>query len=117
MAIAEAYAEAGSTPDRIVKTYSLALRRFRIDFVEVMLGAGLEGANEGHEDVKKPNGAGEGQGKLAKAVDELLETGGEANDQDWHTQLLDVLLSIGVRPSEPLILKLQGHMVGAANQQ
>ncbi|KZP15240.1 hypothetical protein FIBSPDRAFT_750634 [Athelia psychrophila] len=106
--IAEARAEAGTSPNQIVKVGSIALRRFRSMFIEPLLGVDEGGKQEGEGGIQS-TGA---QGKLASAIEKALEAGG-AGLQDEVNKLADIFRRIGMRPDNPWVLKLENHF-GAA---
>ncbi|KAF7982518.1 hypothetical protein HWV62_28128 [Athelia sp. TMB] len=101
-ATAEARAEAGTSPDRIVRPESIALRRFRSGFIEPMLGDVAEGEGQ------NPNI----QGKLKTAVEEILQEGSTADEQDRAKKVLEILTNVGMRRKDTLIQMLEVHVVG-----
>ena len=92
----EAYAEAASAPNCVVPLAVLAHRRFRLEVIEPLL-----------------EGAGEGGGRLARAVEDLLrpsqvETVGENEEerQRLAAGLADVLRTVGLEVDHPLRTRL-----------
>ena len=118
LAQAEASAEAASTLDRIVPLSSLALRRFRIDFVEPLLKVPkLKGKGR----KKRPPPADGGgavmpKGRLARAVKELLETKGGDEDEKRRlaAELAVMLRTVGIRVDHPLRKKLDKFVIVTA---
>ncbi|KAI0746183.1 hypothetical protein C8Q76DRAFT_606386 [Earliella scabrosa] len=92
----EAYAEAASPPNCVVPLAVLAHRRFRLEVIEPLL-----------------EGEGEGGGRLARAVEDLLrpsevETAGENEEerQRLAAGLADVLRTVGLEVGHPLRTRL-----------
>ncbi|KAL1679499.1 FAD binding domain-containing protein [Schizophyllum commune] len=75
-ALAEAAAEAGSAPDRVVPVNAMALRRFRTEVVDPLLAVPKA---KGKKKGKKRPGA-DPRGRLARAVKALLEPENEEQE-------------------------------------
>lgn len=119
LAAAEACAEAASPLDRVVPVSSLALRRFRTEFVEPLLAAPkIKGKSKAkHKIPKAPGSAPPGpKGRLARAVKELLES--ETLDPDEQlriaAELANLLRTVGVRTDHPLRKKLDKYVAVSA---
>jgi len=120
LARAEACAEAASAVDRIVPVLSLAYRRFRTEVLEPLLVV-PKGKGKGK---KKGGGTGRGtqvvpvtedrpRGRLARAVKELLESGGgDGGERDkLASDVANMLMCTGIRPDHPLRRRLRKHSV------
>lgn len=92
---AEASAEAASTLDRVVPLSSLALRRFRTEFIELLLHA--PGIN--HKGKKHNPSVTTKVGQLDRVVKELLESKGVGEDENRRlvAELAVILKSVGVQ--------------------
>jgi len=108
--LAEQRAEAASTLDRVVPLTSLALRRFRTEFIEPLLAApkmkGKKRKSGGGPIGDKSNLP---KGRLARAVRELLEVQ-DINPEErlgFATDLAETLCAVGVRNGHPLRKKLE----------
>lgn len=117
---AEACAEAASSLDRIVPLSSMALRRFRTEFIEPLLKVpGLKGRSKKRRPPLPPTHDDKGimpKTRLARAVKELLETEpGDPNEQrKLAVELADMLRIIGVRCDHPLRKKLDRFVIASA---
>jgi len=136
LVLAEACAEAASSPERIVPVLSLAYRRFRTEVLEPLLAA-PKPKGEGKKKTKRGK-KGEGSpvttteaavvpvaeadktalgpgGRLARSAKELLESkGGDEEEQNrLASELADMLMRVGVRPDHPLRKRLKKYS-GAA---
>jgi hypothetical protein len=118
LAQAEACAEAASPLDRVVPLSSLALRRFRTEFIEPLLKVPKI---KGKAKKKRPppsNGdkALMPKGRLARAVKELLETKGGDEDEKRRlaAELAIMLRTVGVRADQPLRKKLDKFVIATA---
>lgn len=103
---AERCAESASALEHIVPLSSLALRRFRTEFLEPLLNAfQIHGAQ------------GTRSGRLARAVRELLETtpGGEDEKRRIAVEMADMMMSVGVPANQPLRKKLEKYVVATAS--
>jgi hypothetical protein len=98
LALAEACAEAASPPDRVIPVSSLAMRRFRTEFIEPLLAVPKVKKS------KKPAGSGP-RGRLARAAKALMESKVEERSV-LAADLARVLRSAGVRPDHPLRKRL-----------
>ncbi|TRM60991.1 hypothetical protein BD626DRAFT_571369 [Schizophyllum amplum] len=139
---AEASAEAGSAPDRVIPVNTLALRRFRTEVVDPLLAAPKP---KGKKKGKKKPGA-EPRGRLARAVKALLEPAEEqenvqppeegqesaqpreaaqgsssiierVSDEErlrLVQDLANMLRAVGVRPDHLLRKKLDGYLLAHA---
>lgn len=102
IAQAEASAEAASSLDRVVPISSLAMRRFRTEFIEPLLKVPkikVMGKK------KRPSPMGGDQGRLARAVKALLETEGRPGEvEKWRSvaNLAIMLKTIGISAHHPL---------------
>jgi hypothetical protein len=94
LAKAEACAEAASTLDRVVPLSSLALRRFRTEFVEPL----LQVPDTNHKFAKHNLSATTEAGQLVHVEKELLETKGVGEDESRRlvAELADMLKTVGV---------------------
>ncbi|KAL1694009.1 FAD binding domain-containing protein [Schizophyllum commune] len=81
-ALAEAAAEAGSAPDRVVPVNAMALRRFRTEVVDPLLAVPKA---KGKKKGKKRAGA-DPRGRLARAVKALLEPENEEQENVQPTE-------------------------------
>ncbi|KAL1755003.1 FAD binding domain-containing protein [Schizophyllum commune] len=81
-ALAEAAAEAGSAPDRVVPVNAMALRRFRTEVVDPLLAVPK---GKGKKKAKKRQGA-DPRGRLARAVKALLEPENEEQENVQPTE-------------------------------
>ncbi|KAL1745227.1 hypothetical protein HDZ31DRAFT_36846 [Schizophyllum fasciatum] len=106
-ALAEAAAEAGSAPGRVIPVHTLALRRFRTDVVEPLLAVPKAKGKKG----KKKSGA-DPRGRLARAVKALLEPADEEQENRLRLahEMASMLRLVGVRPDHPLRKKLDGFV-------
>ena len=117
---AEACAEAASGLDRIVPLSSMALRRFRTEFIEPLLKVPkLKGKGKKRRPPPPPTHDDTGtipKGRLARAVKELLETKhGDPNEQRrLAVELADMLRVIGIRCDHPLRKKLDRFVIASA---
>jgi len=118
LAQAEASAEAASTLDRIVPLSSLALRRFRTEFIEPLLKVPKI---KGKAKKKKPPAINEDRalmpkGRLARAIKEILETkgGDEEEQRRLAAELASTLRTVGIRADHPLRKKLDKFMIATA---
>jgi hypothetical protein len=113
---AEACAEAASPPDRVVPVSSLALRRFRTEFIEPLLAVPkVKGRPKVKKMIQQPSGGfvlPAPKGRLARAVKELLEAeGGDQEERDRLTiELAKILKSVGVRGDHPLRKRVDKHV-------
>jgi hypothetical protein len=103
-ALAEARAEAGSSPDRIVPLLSLAHRRFRTEVVEPLLAVPKQKGGKKRRVATSNSKSAPPKGRLARAVKVLLES---KTDDEYQRQRLVAglgicLTRIGVRPNHPL---------------
>lgn len=98
VAPAEACAEAASLPDCVVPISSLAIRRFRTEFVEPLLAVPMT-----EEEFR----GGSSKGRLARAV-ELQE--GFEEGLDLAIELANSLRAMGVPPDHPLRKQLDEHI-------
>ena len=118
---AEAYAEAASSPDRVVPLTSLAHRRFRIEVVDPLLA--VPKARKGGKK-KKPFGHGDKavsvppppKGRLARAAKELLEREDIDSDEKRRIagELAAVLRTVGIKVDHPLRKKLEKYAASHA---
>ena len=112
MAQARACAEAASSPNRIVPLSSLAMRRFRTDFVKPILGVPVRKVNR---DEDKPISDGDGQvapkGWLLHAIREWVERDVGAKDLQLVAQLDTMLNTVGIRAHHPLRKELRKLVV------
>jgi hypothetical protein len=111
VAQAEACAEAASSPDRVVPVSSLALRRFRTEFIEPLLAVPkVKGKGKGKMKSKTSNGSTPPgpKSRLARAVRELLDSqsGSEEERLRLATELAKSLRNVGVRIDHPLRKRL-----------
>jgi hypothetical protein len=97
LAKAEACAEAASTPDCIVPLSSLALRRFRTEFIEPL----LQLPDISHKFTEHNLPVTTKAGQLVCVKKELLETKGVGEDENQRlvAELADMLKTVGVRRS------------------
>jgi len=119
MAQAESCAESASSLDRIIPLSSLALRRFRTEFLEPLLKAPR--INGKGKKKRPPPGGGDKnglpKGRLGRAVRELLETtpGGEDEKRRIAAELADIMKLTGIRSDQPLRKKLERYVVATAS--
>jgi hypothetical protein len=107
---AEACAEAGSPPDRVVSVSSLAHRRFRTEFVDPLLAVPkikAKGKAKNKKTAQPPAMSGP-KSRLARAVKELLESEtGNREERGWlAAELAKTLKMVGVRAEHPLRKRL-----------
>jgi hypothetical protein len=111
-ALAEACAEASSPLDRVVPISSLALRRFRTEFLEPLLAVPkIKGKAKMRNKVARtaagnpPIGP---KGRLARSVKELLESkeGDEEERMRLAKELAKTLRKAGIRSDHPLRKRL-----------
>ncbi|KAH9964541.1 hypothetical protein BC827DRAFT_1085935, partial [Russula dissimulans] len=112
LALAEACAEAASSPERVVPVLSLAYRRFRTEVLEPLLAA-PKPKSEGKKKTKrgkKGEALGPG-GRLTRSAKELLESkGGDEEERNrLASELADMLMRVGVRPDHPLRKRLKKY--------
>ena len=111
LARAEACAESASPPDRVVPISSLALRRFRTEFVEPLLAV-PKSKGKAKKKFSRPSSGGVAppgpKGRLARAVKELLESKGDNQEERNYlaAELAKTLESVGVRSDHPLRKRL-----------
>ncbi|KAH9486700.1 hypothetical protein JR316_0000765 [Psilocybe cubensis] len=115
VAFAEACAEAASPLDRVVPVASLALRRFRTEFMEPLLATPKnKGKSKAKNKVSKPSGPNptRPKGRLARAVKELLETDAVDEEERYHlaSSLARALQIIGVKEENLLRKKLDKYV-------
>ena len=116
-AFAESCAEAASSLDRVVPISSLALRRFRTEFVDPLLTTPkIKGNSKTKHKIPKsvgPNPGGRPKGRLARAVKELLES--DCIEQEERLRLASglakVLQAVGVRQDHLLRKKLDNYVM------
>jgi hypothetical protein len=116
-AFAESCAEAASSLDRVVPISSLALRRFRTEFIDPLLTAPkIKGNSKAKHKIPKsvgPNPGGRPKGRLARAVKELLES--DCIEQEERLRLASglakVLQAVGVRHDHLLRKKLDNYVI------
>ena len=120
---AEACAEAGSPPDRVVSVSSLAHRRFRTEFVDPLLAvpkikANLKGKTKNKKIAQPPATSGP-KGRLARAVKELLESEtGNREERDWlAAELAKTLKTVGIRAEHPLRKRLDKYVEAAGRER
>ena len=114
---AEACAEAASSLDRVVPISSLALRRFRTEFIDPLLTTPkIKGNSKAKHKIPKsvgPNPGGRPKGRLARAVKELLES--DCIEQEERLRLASglakVLQAVGVRHDHLLRKKLDNYVM------
>ncbi|TFK76677.1 hypothetical protein BDN72DRAFT_806701 [Pluteus cervinus] len=112
MAVAETCAEAASPEDRIVPISSLAMRRFRIDFIEPLLAVpkmnGKAKSKAKHKIPKDPVTPLPPKGRLARAVKVLVESQTISHDDrnQLIRELAKMLQMTGVRPEHVLRKRL-----------
>lgn len=106
MSEAESCAESASANDQVVPVCSLALRRFRTEFLDPLLSA-PEPLTQG----------GETKGRLPRAVKELLERtpGGEEEKGRIAAELAGMMKSVGVRGNQYLRERLEGYVIATAS--
>ena len=108
LAQARACAEAASSPGRIIPLLSLAMRRFRTDFVEPILGVPMTRVNR---DKDKPvldaDGPFAPKDRLVHAIRELLKGDAGAKNLQLVAQLDAMLNTVGIRAHHPLRKKLR----------
>ncbi|KIM47971.1 hypothetical protein M413DRAFT_22542 [Hebeloma cylindrosporum] len=115
-AFAESCAEAASSLDRIVPISSLALRRLRTEFIEPLLAAPkFQGKSKAKNKIPKTPGgtnANRPKGRLARAVQELLES--DIIEEEQRSRLVSGLAmtmqTVGVRGDHPLRKKLNKYI-------
>ena len=116
-AFAESCAEAASSLDRVVPISSLALRRFRTEFIDPLLAAPkIKGNSKAKHKIPKLAGSNPGgrpKGRLARAVKELLES--DCIEQEERLRLASglakVLQAVGVRHDHLLRRKLDKYVI------
>ncbi|KAI9512283.1 hypothetical protein F5148DRAFT_13493 [Russula earlei] len=135
LALAEACAEAASSPERVVPVLSLAYRRFRAEVLEPLLAVPnskckgrkmKKGKQTGGWPVTTTEGTVDSdaganrtalgpRGRLARSVKELLESkGGDEEEQNrLACEMADMLMRVGVRPDHPLRRRLRKFCVVA----
>lgn len=121
LAQAEACAEAASPLDRIIPLSSLALRRFRIEFIEPLLAVPKVKGKKRKKKIPTVSSGSSPQlpkGRLARAVKELLESnGGDQEEKNiLASDLAKALRNVGVRTDHPLRKRLD-KFVAALPQQ
>lgn len=117
LAQAEACAEAASSLDRVVPVSSLALRRFRTEFVEPLLKVPkIKGTGKKKRLSLGGDKASMPKGRLARAMKALLETKGGDEDEKRRlaADLANMLRTVGIRPDQPLRQKLERFVVATA---
>ncbi|KIM72736.1 hypothetical protein PILCRDRAFT_48563, partial [Piloderma croceum F 1598] len=98
LAKAEACAEAASTLDCVVPLSSLALRRFRTNFIEPL----MQVSNINHK-IKHDSSVTTEAGQLVRVVKEMLEMKGVGEDENRQLAKLAVILkTVGVRHNKLL---------------
>uniref|UniRef100_A0A8H7Y7F8 Uncharacterized protein n=1 Tax=Psilocybe cubensis TaxID=181762 RepID=A0A8H7Y7F8_PSICU len=120
VAFAEACAEAASPLDRVVPVASLALRRFRTEFMEPLLATPKnKGKSKAKNKVSKPSGPNptRPKGRLARAVKELLETDAVDEEERYHlaSSLARALQIIGVKEENLLRKKLDKYVFSVSS--
>jgi hypothetical protein len=120
LAQAEACAEAGSPPDRVVPVSSLAYRRFRTEFVDPLLAVPkinkAKAKAKNKKNVQTPAMIGP-KGRLARAVKELLESDNEGDREereDLALELAKTLKMVGIRLEHPLRKRLDKFAASGA---
>ena len=122
LAQAEACAEAASLPDRVVPISSLAMRRFRIEFIEPLLAVPklkLKGRPKVKKKIPQPSTGSTLPGpksRLARALRELLESKGRDEEEIRRlaTELAKTLRIVGVRGDHALRKKLDKFLAPSA---
>ncbi|KAF7796866.1 hypothetical protein EIP86_008051 [Pleurotus ostreatoroseus] len=111
LALAEAYAEAASPPDRVVPLTSLAHRRFRVEVIDPLLA--IPKAKKGKKkkppvDADKPALP---KGRLARASKQFLEDDKIDPEEKRRlaTELAIVLKTVGIKVDHPLRKKLEKY--------
>jgi hypothetical protein len=121
MALAEACAEASSPLDRVVPVSSLALRRFRTEFLEPLLAVPkIKGKTKVKNKIPKastgnvPIGP---KGHLARSVKQLLEAreGNEEERRRLATELSKTLRNAGIHSEHPLCRRLDKFIVSSVH--
>ncbi|KAI8983337.1 hypothetical protein BD414DRAFT_490625 [Trametes punicea] len=108
----ESYAEAASTPDRVVPLAQLAYRQFRIEVVDPLLSAPKLKVCKGGKKKRPPSASSEKpplpRGRLARAAKELLESKGGDEEERWRLagELGIALRTVGIKVDHPLRKKL-----------
>ena len=115
-AFAESCAEAASSLDRVVPISSLALRRFRTEFIDPLLATPkIKGNSKAKHKIPKSVGPNPGRpkGRLARAVKELLESDRieEKERLRLARKLAKVLQAVGVRHDHLLRKKLDKYVI------
>lgn len=116
-AFAESCAEAASSLDRVVPISSLALRRFRTEFIDPLLATPkIKGNSKAKHKIPKSVGTNPGsrpKGRLARAIKELLES--DCIEQEERLRLASgvakVLQAVGVRHDHLLRKKLDKYVI------
>jgi len=115
-AFAESCAEAASSNDRIVPIASLALRRFRAEFIEPLLAAPKfkgksKAKNKTPKTAAQPNPV-RPKGRLARAAQELLDS--DTIDEEERSRLVlglaKTMQIIGVGRDHPVRKKLDKYI-------
>ena len=116
-ALAESCAEAASSLDRVVPISSLALRRFRTEFIDPLLATPkIKGNSKVKHKIPKsvgPNPGGRPKGRLARAVQTLLESDCIEQEERLRlaSKLAKVLQVVGVRHDHLLRKKLDKYVM------
>ena len=118
---AESCAEAASSLDRVVPISSLALRRFRTEFIDPLLAAPkIKGNSKVKHKIPKsggPNPGGRPKGRLARAVKELLESDCVEHEERLRlaSGLAKTLQVVGVRHDHLLRKRLDKYLTFVAS--
>ncbi|KAI0932774.1 hypothetical protein AcW1_000203 [Taiwanofungus camphoratus] len=113
LAQAEAYAEAASSPDRVVSLAAVAYRQFRIQVIDPLLAVPKA---KGKGKKKKPPANDDKpcipRGRLARAVKEFLESkGGDEEERERLAgELAITLRTCGIKVDHPLRKKLDKYI-------
>jgi len=119
LAQAEACAEAGSSPDRVIPVSSLAHRRFRTEFIDPLLAVPKikgKAKAKNKKNVQTPATVGP-KGRLARAVKELLESDNEGDREEREylaRELARTLKMVGIRLEHPLRKRLDKFAASGA---
>ncbi|PPQ67397.1 hypothetical protein CVT25_005976 [Psilocybe cyanescens] len=117
---AESCAEAASSLDRVVPVASLALRRFRTEFMEPLLAIPKnKGKSKAKNKIPKPLGPNptRPKGRLARAIKELLETDAVDEEERYRlaSGLAKALQIIGVKEENLLRKKLDKYVLSVSS--
>ena len=120
-AFAESCAEAASSLDRVVPISSLALRRFRTEFIDPLLAAPkIKGTSKAKHKIPKSGGANPGsrpKGRLARAIKELLESDSIEQEERLRlaSELAKALQAVGVRQDHLLRKRLDKYVMSVTS--